>query len=56
MSTVTTALIRIARHPAARAAARCAAGCAAAAAGHRLQEAHPPRPSTSGGHNRGCSC
>ncbi|MGV5050168.1 hypothetical protein [Rhodococcus pyridinivorans] len=32
MSTVTTALIRIARHPAARAAARCAAGCAAAAA------------------------
>ncbi|SDI81663.1 hypothetical protein SAMN05444695_111120 [Rhodococcus triatomae] len=46
MSTVTTALLRIVRHPAARAAARCAAGCAAAAIGHRVEDSHLNRPHT----------
>ncbi|WP_158461457.1 hypothetical protein [Rhodococcus opacus] len=48
MSSVTTTMVRIARHPTTRAVARCAVMCAAADRPH-------PRRDTPGGHNRGCS-
>ncbi|QTJ68053.1 MULTISPECIES: hypothetical protein [Rhodococcus] len=54
MATVTTTLVRIARHPGTRAAARCAVMCAASAIGRRVEGPHPA-PHTPGGHNRGCS-
>ncbi|MFV9454972.1 hypothetical protein ACNJ7E_16200 [Rhodococcus sp. NM-2] len=54
MSSVTTTLVQITRHPATRAVARCAVMCAAAAVGRRPGGPTPP-PHTPGGHNRGCS-
>jgi hypothetical protein len=54
MSSVTTTLVRITRHPATRAAVKCAVLCAAAAVGRRLDGPHPSQD-TPGGHNRGCS-
>ncbi|WP_157180122.1 MULTISPECIES: hypothetical protein [unclassified Rhodococcus (in: high G+C Gram-positive bacteria)] len=54
MSSVTTTLVQITRHPATRAAFKCAVLCAAAAVGRRLDGPHPV-PDTPGGHNRGCS-
>ncbi|MCQ4122674.1 hypothetical protein [Rhodococcus tibetensis] len=54
MSSVTTSLARITRHPATRAVARCAVMCAASAIGRRVDGPHPA-PDTPGGHNRGCS-
>ncbi|MHA4854912.1 hypothetical protein L1080_036190 [Rhodococcus sp. MSC1_016] len=54
MSSVTTTLVQIIRHPATRAAARCAVMCAASAIGRRVEGPHPA-PNTPGGHNRVCS-
>lgn len=54
MSSVTTTLVQITRHPATRAVARCAVMCAAAATRRRL-DGPTPSTHTPGGHNRGCS-
>lgn len=54
MSSVTTTLVQVTRHPATREVVRCAVMCAAAAARRRL-DGPTLSPHTPGGHNRGCS-